>query len=392
MKKQLLISGLILTNCIFSVPMSVYADTQENFIKDLQEGISARWEYNEDVDETTLSQDEYVENRRTMVNKEYEKLQKYKEQTFDNEKFNILAHAYIDALECQINALDYYTEATNIHNQLWDAGYNVRSILIPDFIDSYGLQLDGENVQEFRDQKELLNSPYTVEITESVNTDNTSTDDNMSASSIDTSNVNLTESKQEPIEIYNNDGIKVTISKYERTSYGSAKLYMDVVNLYHKDIIVSTSNYNCVINGTTVNASPYGDIASGKTGVSVLEIYTADQLNISDTKDIKSIDFKLTIYTKNGNTQNFKDESGEIYLDVNNDIVTQRVVYTDKENIQKVQQLLATLGYNTGSVDGVPGQLTNNAILQFERDHGLEENTDITPALIEALEQFAGQQ
>ena len=62
-----------------------------------------------------------------------------------------------------------------------------------------------------------------------------------------------------------------------------------------------------------------------------------------------------------------------------------------KENIQKVQQLLTNLGYNSGSTDGVPGKLTNSAILQFEKDHGYAENTDITPELIAQLEQAAQQ-
>ena len=49
------------------------------------------------------------------------------------------------------------------------------------------------------------------------------------------------------------------------------------------------------------------------------------------------------------------------------------------------------LGYNSGSTDGVPGKLTNSAILQFEKDHGYAENTDITPELIAQLEQAAQQ-
>lgn len=101
------------------------------------------------------------------------------------------------------------------------------------------------------------------------------------------------------------------------------------------------------------------------------------------------IDFKLAIRVKD--TYQLKAETSDIYLTVNNGIVSQRVVYTDKENIQKVQQLLTNLGYNSGSTDGVPGKLTNSAILQFEKDHGYAENTDITPELIAQLEQAAQQ-
>ena len=98
----------------------------------------------------------------------------------------------------------------------------------------------------------------------------------------------------------------------------------------------------------------------------------------------------MAIYKKD--SYQLKAETNEIYLTVNNGIVSQRVVYTDKENIQKVQQLLTQLGYNSGSTDGVPGKLTNSAILQFEKDHGYVENTDITPDLIAQLEQAVQQQ
>ena len=100
----------------------------------------------------------------------------------------------------------------------------------------------------------------------------------------------------------------------------------------------------------------------------------------------------MAIYNTTNNQYSLKAESGDIYLNVNGNIVTQRVVYTDKENIQKVQQLLTSLGYNSGSTDGVPGKLTNSAILQFQKDHGLAENTDITPELIAELEKASQQQ
>lgn len=165
---------------------------------------------------------------------------------------------------------------------------------------------------------------------------------------------------------------------------------MDVVNLNHKDIYISSANYTIVINGMSANISPIGEIQSGKTGTVVLEFYP-DQIGGIAIEDIKSIDFKLAIYNNTNNQYSLKAESGEIYLNVNGNIVTQRVVYTDKENIQKVQQLLTTLGYDSGSTDGIPGKLTNSAILQFKKDYGLAESTDITPELIAELEKATQQ-
>lgn len=46
-------------------------------------------------------------------------------------------------------------------------------------------------------------------------------------------------------------------------------------------------------------------------------------------------------------------------------------VALDKETIQNVQRRLADLGYNPGGIDGLPGPLTNGAILSFRNDNGL---------------------
>lgn len=216
-------------------------------------------------------------------------------------------------------------------------------------------------------------------------------DGNNNDSSIDASGVNVgTDAEvQEPIEVYNDDGVKITITQYEKTEYGSAKLTMNVVNLNHHDLRISSSN-NVVVNGTTSNCTPFGEIQSGKTGDVVLELYP-EQMGGLAVKDIQTIEFRLSIWVSENNRQSFKAESNDIYLSVDGDTVAQRVVYTDKENIQKVQQLLNSLGYNSGSTDGVPGKLTNSAILQFQKDHGLPESTDITPELIAELEKATQQ-
>lgn len=166
---------------------------------------------------------------------------------------------------------------------------------------------------------------------------------------------------------------------------------MEIVNLYHKDLMFTSADYVMTINGTSCNVSIYGEVQTGKTGTATAEFYP-EQINNIALDDITSIDFKLAIYSKDGNYTTPKATSDDIYLTVNGNTVTSRVVYTDQENIKKVQQLLASLGYDTGSTDGIPGKLTNNSILQFERDHGMAENTDITPELISALESAVNQQ
>lgn len=357
--------------------------SQEDFLDDLKTGLEKRWEISDNSGDTeSMSSDEVIDFDTNVVNAEYDLLEKYKDCTFDNKKFSMMAAAYIDALETQQKAIGYYKDSNSIYNQFWSAGYNVRAILVPDFVDYYGMDIEDQtNLKEFRDTKTALESgtaTYTI----------TSTDTTDGTTSADTSDVNLGENQQ-PIEVYNDDGIKITITGYGKSQYNSQRLVMSVVNLYHKDISISSANNSIVVNGTSINSSLYGEIQSGKTGEAILDIYQ-DQLGSIDIDDISTIDFKLAIYKKD--SYQLKAETNEIYLTVNNGIVSQRVVYTDKENIQKVQQLLTQLGYNSGSTDGVPGKLTNSAILQFEKDHGYVENTDITPDLIAQLEQAVQQQ
>lgn len=357
--------------------------SQEDFLDDLKTGLEKRWEISDNSGDTeSMSSDEVIDFDTNVVNAEYDLLEKYKDCTFDNKKFSMMAAAYIDALETQQKAIGYYKDSNSIYNQFWSAGYNVRAILVPDFVDYYGMDIEDQtNLKEFRDTKTALESgtaTYTI----------TSTDTTDGTTSADTSDVNLGENQQ-PIEVYNDDGIKITITGYGKSQYNSLRLVMSVVNLYHKDISISSANNSIVVNGTSINSSLYGEIQSGKTGEAILDIYQ-DQLGSIDIDDISTIDFKLAIYKKD--SYQLKAETNEIYLTVNNGIVSQRVVYTDKENIQKVQQLLTQLGYNSGSTDGVPGKLTNSAILQFEKDHGYAENTDITPDLIAQLEQAVQQQ
>lgn len=368
-------------------PINVMAEgkkaTEQDFLNDLKTGLEKRWKISDESGDTaSMSSDEYIEFDKNVVNAEYEILEKYKDCTFDNVKFTMLANAYIKALETQMDAIGYYKDSNSIYNQFWSAGYNVRSIVVPDLVDYYGLQLDSQtSLDEFRNNKAVLESngtTYTITTTDTSDSSGTATN---------TDDVNMGNTQvQQPIEVYNDDGVKITITSYKKIMSNYVQLKMNVVNLYHKDLVIGSPNSTIIVNGMSVNSAPYGEIQTGKNGEATLDLYD-DQLNGITVDDITSIDFKLAMYVKD--SYQLKAQSEDVYLSVNDGIVTQRVVYTDKENIQKVQQLLTKLGYNVGSTDGVPGKLTNSAILQFEKDYGLAENTDITPELIAELENAA---
>ena len=220
------------------MPIPVMAEeekqvTEQDFLNDLKTGLEKRWKISDEAGDTaSMSSDEVIEFDTNVVNAEYEVLEKYKDCTFDNAKFTMLADAYINALETQMDAIGYYKDSNSIYNQFWSAGYNVRSIVVPDLIDYYGLQIDNQSyVDEFRNNKALLESngtTYTVTTTDTTTSSDTATS---------TDGVNMgNQQVQQPIEVYNDDGVKITITGYQKIQSNYAQLTMSVVNLYHKDL------------------------------------------------------------------------------------------------------------------------------------------------------------
>lgn len=166
--------------------------------------------------------------------------------------------------------------------------------------------------------------------------------------------------------------------------YTSTEFYIRVENLNHHNIVVSSDNYQMVVNGTMIYSPLYVEVQSGKTANTTMSFWKKD---LDDAGIDKIKELSLNIMIMDADTFNTLYMGDEKFISVSDDNkITEKAVYTDKENIQKVQSLLNSAGYNCGSADGVPGKQTNSALLQFEKDHNLPETTDITPELIEALE------
>jgi len=55
------------------------------------------------------------------------------------------------------------------------------------------------------------------------------------------------------------------------------------------------------------------------------------------------------------------------------------------------QRALIQLGYNVGSIDGVMGPATHQAILAFQKDRGLAQDGQLTPALATLLNNLVAQ-
>ena len=61
-----------------------------------------------------------------------------------------------------------------------------------------------------------------------------------------------------------------------------------------------------------------------------------------------------------------------------------------KNVVRQMQSMLASLGYDVGSPDGVAGQKTVVAVKEFQAENGLEATGELNPATMKAIRQKAG--
>ncbi len=189
------------------------------------------------------------------------------------------------------------------------------------------------------------------------------------------------------IEVYNNEGIAVYLIGMEGSEYGYPRVHLQVNNLNHHNIYVETSYHSAVINGKMVTTSPWIAVKSGKTATEYWDIYDGDLADAGIDK-IENMSFAVSITDADTYDNLYKGD--DIFINVgDNYALTERTVYTDKEHIRQVQEMLKQLGYECGPVDGISGKKTYSSILEFERDHELAETTDITQELFDALKEAA---
>lgn len=58
--------------------------------------------------------------------------------------------------------------------------------------------------------------------------------------------------------------------------------------------------------------------------------------------------------------------------------------------VQQMQSLLASLGYDVGTPDGIPGSKTREAVSQFQEENGLDVTGTLTPATMKKIREVAG--
>ena len=187
-------------------------------------------------------------------------------------------------------------------------------------------------------------------------------------------------------ELYNQDGYIITAMDFTSDDpFWGNVLTLRIQNLTHHNVNFY-ENGGTYINGSMIRLGAYYQIASGKTQTNDLYI---DKISLEDAGITKIEDITLNFDVEDSDTYQQLTSIGplSITFDENGNIIN-KVVYRDAATIQEVQTLLNAAGYDCGTADGIAGKLTNDRILQFERDHGLREDTDITDELLEALRTY----
>ena len=183
-------------------------------------------------------------------------------------------------------------------------------------------------------------------------------------------------------ELYNQDGYTITAIDYiEDDPIFKNVLKLRIQNLTHHNVTFSDSG--SYVNGSMMMLGAYFQIASGKTQTNDLYI---DEKNLQDAGIDRIEDITLNFEVYDSDSYATLSNIGPLSITIDADgNIANKVVYRDAATIQEVQSLLNAAGYDCGSADGIAGKKTNDMILQYERDHGLREDTDITVDLLASL-------
>lgn len=132
---------------------SITTGNQDQFLKDMAKGIKNRLDKS-DIDTSAMTQEELMIHYEELVGYELEQISKYEHQTFEDEKFDVLAHLYISACTMQLEATQNYKNE-ELYTALWDGGRIARNGLIITLYDRYDLPITAEEADKYRTTPEV---------------------------------------------------------------------------------------------------------------------------------------------------------------------------------------------------------------------------------------------
>ena len=252
------------------------AVSQSDFLEDMSEGIKNR--IASDKDTSTMSEAEIAEYYAELVNCELKEIGKYSNAEFTDERFNTLAHQYINACEIQLAATENYRN-DSLYNTMWNSGREIRSAIIVYFYENYDLNLTDEEIVSY------LPSSADYSIT------------------VDSSGSNVLDLFSDKDDVKLNHG-DLTIEKYEGeiTNYGFGDEFCNIkyvvknnskyeLNAIGVDVVVLDANKNIL---TTTSASAWVTIPAGKT------VICEGSFTITDYPDAKYIQIENLHYDGDG--------------------------------------------------------------------------------------------
>lgn len=153
MKK--LISVLMTAVLVFAMGLAVtgcggneetkYCD--EDFLKDMAKGLEARWDLSEN-ENSGMAEEEKNEK---CVQLELDEIGVYKDEKFKDTKLQEHAISYINALNKQKEALEYYDADYVKYDEMWEEAYLDRCGLIVDINKEYGIPVGSKYEDTMKD-------------------------------------------------------------------------------------------------------------------------------------------------------------------------------------------------------------------------------------------------
>lgn len=121
---------------------------QEAFLVDMAKGIKERLAL-ADEEEENMSDEEFIAFRTKLVDCELNKVGRYAYAAFADERFNTLAHNYINACQMQKDAMGFYNN-TDLYNALWNGGRSARAGIIVTLYEQYNLGISSDEADSYR--------------------------------------------------------------------------------------------------------------------------------------------------------------------------------------------------------------------------------------------------
>lgn len=142
------------------------AEKQDNsdtaFLKDLEKALKKRWKYAEDADSGKIQVDDDIKHMETLLSFE-QNLSKYKDEDFDNPKLKKVVQDYLEGLQFQQDAIQYYNVDFTKYDEFWNKGYDVRATSLLKLVEEFGLNVDEEQFKDLKTNAQLVNQQLEIE-------------------------------------------------------------------------------------------------------------------------------------------------------------------------------------------------------------------------------------